>query len=135
MGFKVTKLFKRSGQRTLELQRAVAGDIVSIAGAPIAGVADTIGDVGLADALPPGQVDPPTLSMIISPNTSPLAGREGTQLTGSKIGERLRQEAETNVSLRWEGQGVGGQRERSEVVQPGQAGFRVPRARGCVCAG
>ncbi|KAL6785388.1 EFG7 [Auxenochlorella protothecoides x Auxenochlorella symbiontica] len=100
MGFKVTKLFKRSGQRTLELQRAVAGDIVSIAGAPIAGVADTIGDVGLADALPPGQVDPPTLSMIISPNTSPLAGREGTQLTGSKIGERLRQEAETNVSLR-----------------------------------
>lgn len=38
--------------------------------------------------------------MIFSPNTSPLAGREGTQLTGTKIGDRLAAEAETNVSLR-----------------------------------
>ena len=36
-----------------------------------------------------GQIDPPTLSMVFGPNTSPLAGREGSQLTGSKIGERL----------------------------------------------
>jgi hypothetical protein len=36
-----------------------------------------------------GKIDPPTLSMVFSPNTSPLAGREGTQLTGTKIGERL----------------------------------------------
>ena len=28
-------------------------------------------------------------SMVFSPNDSPLAGREGTHLTGSKIGERL----------------------------------------------
>ena len=39
-------------------------------------------------------------SMIFGPNDSPLAGREGTQLTGSKIGERLNAEAETSVSLR-----------------------------------
>ena len=38
--------------------------------------------------------------MVFSPNTSPLAGREGSQLTGTKIGERLAGEAETNVSLR-----------------------------------
>lgn len=38
--------------------------------------------------------------MIISPNDSPLAGREGSQLTGSKIGVRLHAEAETSVSLR-----------------------------------
>ena len=36
-----------------------------------------------------GQIDPPTLSMVFSPNTSPLAGREGSQLTGARIGERL----------------------------------------------
>lgn len=99
-GFKVTKLFKRQGTRTLELERAVAGDIVSIAGAPAAGVADTICDTSVSEGLPPGQVDPPTLSMIFSPNSSPLAGREGAQLTASKIGDRLRAEAETNVSLR-----------------------------------
>ncbi len=39
-------------------------------------------------------------SMVFSPNDSPLAGREGTQLTGSKIGERLANEAATSVSLR-----------------------------------
>ncbi len=38
--------------------------------------------------------------MVFSPNNSPLAGREGTQLTGSKIGERLAAEAATSVSLR-----------------------------------
>lgn len=38
---------------------------------------------------PAGQIDPPTLSMVFSPNTSPLAGREGSQLTGARIGERL----------------------------------------------
>ena len=39
-------------------------------------------------------------SMVFSPNDSPLAGREGLHLTGSKIGERLAQEAATSVSLR-----------------------------------
>lgn len=39
-------------------------------------------------------------SMVFSPNDSPLAGREGTHLTGSKIGERLANEAATSVSLR-----------------------------------
>ena len=39
-------------------------------------------------------------SMVFSPNDSPLAGREGQHLTGSKIGERLAQEAATSVSLR-----------------------------------
>lgn len=36
-----------------------------------------------------GQIDPPTLAMVFGPNTSPLAGREGSQLTGTKIGDRL----------------------------------------------
>lgn len=44
---------------------------------------------------------PPSLrSMVFSPNDSPLAGREGSQMTGSKIGERLMAEASTSVSLR-----------------------------------
>ena len=38
--------------------------------------------------------------MIFGPNDSPIAGKEGSQLTGSKIGERLNAEAETSVSLR-----------------------------------
>ena len=99
-GFKVTKIFKRAATRTVELQGASAGDVVSIAGASGAGVADTIGAPSITDGLPPGQVDPPTLAMVFSPNTSPLAGREGSALTGSRIGERLLAEAQVNVSLR-----------------------------------
>eukprot|EP00887_Chlorella_sp_A99_P000494 scaffold17.g494.t1 len=98
-GFKVTRVMKRSGTSSVELARAAAGDIVSLAGVA-AGVADTVAAPEVDAPLPQGQIDPPTLSMVIGPNTSPLAGREGTQLTGTKIGERLQAEAETNVSLR-----------------------------------
>lgn len=38
--------------------------------------------------------------MVFSPNDSPLAGREGKELTASKIGERLARECETSVSLK-----------------------------------
>ena len=48
----------------------------------------------------PSSVCPPSCSMVFSPNDSPLAGREGSQMTGSKIGERLMAEASTSVSLR-----------------------------------
>ena len=47
--------------------------------------------------------------MVFSPNDSPLAGREGSHLTGSKIGERLRAEAATSVSLRVLAAGGGGE--------------------------
>ena len=110
-GFRITKIMKRvGGMGTVELGWAGVGDIVSIAGASGAGVADTICGVDLEQGIPPGTVDPPTLSMVFSPNTSPLAGREGTALTGSKIGERLMAEAEVNVSLRVSAvQGGGGE--------------------------
>lgn len=48
-------------------------------------------------------------SMVFSPNDSPLSGREGTHLTGSKIGERLAAEAATSVSLRVLPAGEGGE--------------------------
>ena len=82
----MTKLMKRSGVGSIELERAVAGDIVSIAGVAAAGIADTVAVAEVSEALCPGQIDPPTLSMVIGPNTSPLAGREGSQLTGGGWG-------------------------------------------------
>jgi GTP-binding protein len=47
--------------------------------------------------------------MVVSPNTSPLAGREGSHLTAAKLAERLRREAEESVSLRVLPVGGGGQ--------------------------
>ncbi|EIE25836.1 GTP-binding protein TypA [Coccomyxa subellipsoidea C-169] len=97
---RLTKIWKRSGLGRLELEAAGAGDIVSVTGAGTARIADTVGSLDLEEALAPGIIEPPTLSMVFSPNDSPLAGREGTHLTGSKIGERLAAEAATSVSLR-----------------------------------
>ena len=58
---KVTKIFKRSGVGKVELDSASAGDVVSIAGAASAGIADTIGDAELVAPLSPGPIEPPTL--------------------------------------------------------------------------
>lgn len=106
---KVTRIMKRFGTGQDELQAGGAGDIVSVAGIQGAGIADTICSPTLEKGLPPGIIEPPTLSMIFSPNDSPLAGREGVHLTGSKIGERLYAEAETSVSLRVLSAGGGGE--------------------------
>uniref|UniRef100_A0A061RB01 GTP-binding protein n=1 Tax=Tetraselmis sp. GSL018 TaxID=582737 RepID=A0A061RB01_9CHLO len=97
---KLTKILKRVGTSDVELREASAGDIVMVAGAEHVGVADTLADPAVAENLPPGHIDPPTLSMVFSPNDSPLAGTEGNELTANKIGERLRAEAESSVSMR-----------------------------------
>eukprot|EP00899_Mesostigma_viride_P027535 jgi/Mesvir1/7967/Mv11877-RA.1 len=99
---KVTKVFTRRAMQRIELPSASAGDIVSIAGLSLASVTDTVASPTVERPLPSSPIDPPTISMAFSVNSSPLAGREGRQLNGSKIGERLMAEAETNVSIRVE---------------------------------
>ncbi len=97
---RVTRILKRRGGfGRVTLAEARVGDIVSIAGVPGAGVTDTLAAAEVTAPLPAVAVDPPTLSMVFSVNDSPLAGRDGTQLTGSKIGARLLAEAESNVSI------------------------------------
>eukprot|EP00879_Flechtneria_rotunda_P027547 GHRR01029515.1.p1 GENE.GHRR01029515.1~~GHRR01029515.1.p1 ORF type:complete len:442 (+),score=127.91 GHRR01029515.1:889-2214(+) len=97
---KITRIEKRAGLSKVQVQSAVAGDVVSIAGpGDAAGIADTIAAPAVQHALDPGPIDPPTLSMVFSANDSPLAGRSGKAVTGRYIGQRLAQEAETSVSL------------------------------------
>jgi GTP-binding protein len=45
--------------------------------------------------------------MYLGPNTSPLKGKEGEFNTSRQIGDRLKKELETNVSLRVEDDGIG----------------------------
>ena len=44
-------------------------------------------------------IDPPTLSITITVNSSPLAGQEGKRITSNLIRERLILESETNVAI------------------------------------
>ena len=79
---------------------AEAGDIVAIAGLQKATVADTICAASVTEALPARPVSPPTMAMTVAVNDGPLAGKDGTKLTGRMIGDRLKREAESNVAIR-----------------------------------
>jgi GTP-binding protein len=71
-----------------------------VAGLSKATVADTICDLSLTEALPAQPIDPPTISMTVSVNDSPLAGREGDKVQSRVIRDRLLKEAESNVAIR-----------------------------------
>ncbi len=87
------------GLERVPVDSAEAGDIIALAGFTDATVADTLCAPDVTEALNAQPIDPPTLAMTFSVNDSPLAGREGTKVTGRMIGERLKREAEGNVAL------------------------------------
>ena len=80
-----------------------AGDIAAVAGVEDIFIGDTLGDLADPRALPVITVEEPTMSMVFSVNTSPLAGKDGGRfLTSRHIKERLDKELLYNVSLRVE---------------------------------
>ena len=97
---RLTKLLTFDGIKRVPVEQAQAGEIVAIAGLSNTTVADTIGDLTLASAVPSTPIDPPTMSITISVNDSPLAGQEGSKVTSRMIRDRLFKEAEGNVSIR-----------------------------------
>lgn len=100
---KVTKILKHKGLPKVEVQEALAGDIVHIAGAGDVRVADTLTSPDKPEALPAIHIDEPTISMFFSHNTSPLAGKDGGKfLTSRHIRERLEHEAKVNVGIKVE---------------------------------
>ena len=104
---KIEKLFVNRGLNREEVTSAVGGDIISITGLGDAHIGETIADREAPEALPVMEVEAPTLSMYLGPNTSPLKGKEGEFTTSRQIGDRLRQELETNVALRVRDDGIG----------------------------
>lgn len=97
--FRVTSLQSYSGIGTAETEKLSAGQIALLAGAKEPKIGDTIAAVEVQDALARLKVDPPCVSVRISVNTSPLAGREGTYVTSTKLEELLDEARMTNVSL------------------------------------
>ena len=96
---RLTKLLRFEGTKRVPVDEVAAGDLICIAGLTKASVADTIGDPAVAEALASTPIDPPTMSVTIMVNDSPLAGKEGKKVTSTMIRERLLAEAETNVAI------------------------------------
>jgi GTP-binding protein len=96
---KLTKIFRYEGTKKVPIEIGEAGDIVVIAGLEKANVADTICDPEVNDPIPATPIDPPTMSITVSVNSSPLAGTEGKKLTSTQIRDRLVLEAQNNVGI------------------------------------
>lgn len=79
-----------------------AGDIVAIMGLEDFEIGDTVADLENPEALPPIQVDEPTMSMLFTINNSPFFGKEGKFVTSRHLRERLYRETEKNLALRIE---------------------------------
>ena len=97
--FRVSKLFVTEGIKRVEKEVAYYGDIVTIAGCSDITIGDTVCDKDHVEALPPIQIERPTLSMNFLVNNGPFAGKSGKYLTSRHIKERLERELQTNVGL------------------------------------
>jgi GTP-binding protein len=100
--FRVVQLMTFKGLERIDCDEASAGDIIALAGAGDATVGDTICAATHPNPLPAIPIDPPTLSMTFSPNSSPFAGKEGKFVTSRQIRDRLDRELLSNVGLRVE---------------------------------
>jgi GTP-binding protein len=104
---KIDKIFVYKGLGKEEVPEATAGDIVAVSGIAQANIGDTIATGETPEALPTIELEPPTLSIYIGPNTSPLKGQEGEFTTSRQIAERLERELETNIALKIVPDGLG----------------------------
>ena len=96
---RLTKIFRYEGTKKVPIEVGEAGDIVVIAGLEKANVADTICDLEVNEPIPATPIDPPTMSIKVTVNSSPLAGTEGKKLTSTQIRERLILESQNNVGI------------------------------------
>ncbi|MBI3553593.1 MAG: translational GTPase TypA [Elusimicrobia bacterium] len=99
---KITMLQQYFGLARRDVDKVQAGDIVALAGLESINVGDTVSSGENPVALPPLQIDEPTLSMEFMVNNSPFAGLEGTLVTARHIKERLLKEQQINVGLKIE---------------------------------
>ncbi len=99
---KVGQVFGYLGLERKETDEASAGDIIAFTGLGELKISDTICAPTNLEALPPLQVDEPTVTMTFQVNTSPFAGKEGKYVTSRQILERLTHELKHNVALRVE---------------------------------
>ena len=96
---RLTKLFLYHGTEKKSVDEAIAGDIICIAGLNKSSVSDTICDNNILDPIKATAIDPPTMAVTITVNSSPFSGLEGESITSTKIRERLLAEAESNVAI------------------------------------
>jgi GTP-binding protein len=99
---KVGVVYSHEGLQRVDVESAIAGDIVALAGLEKVTIGDSLVDPENPQPLKRIAVDEPTMAMVFSANTSPFGGREGQFVTARQICARLEKEALHNVAIRLE---------------------------------
>ena len=97
---KIKELMVFDGLGKAKVEEVQSGDICAVVGLEGFEIGDTIADFENPEALPPIEVDEPTMSMLFCINNSPFFGREGKFVTSRHLKERLEKELEKNLALR-----------------------------------
>jgi GTP-binding protein len=96
-------LWVTRGIEPVDSDEVCAGDIVTLAGPENVDIGDTFMAAGSEqNALPPLDIEEPTVAMNFLVNNGPFAGREGTTATMRQLRARLEKELRVNVALRVE---------------------------------
>ncbi|MGB0952417.1 MAG: translational GTPase TypA [Planctomycetota bacterium] len=97
---RVKELYRYSGMDRVDAEFIEAGDIACVAGMDGLGLGDTLCDMEVVDALPPIEIEAPTIEMEFLVNDSPFAGKEGTYVTSRQVQERLNRASIMDPALR-----------------------------------
>ena len=97
---KIKELMVFDGLGKAKTEAVQCGDICAVVGLEGFEIGDTVADCENPEALPPINVDEPTMSMLFCINNSPFFGREGKFVTSRHLKERLDKELEKNLALR-----------------------------------
>ena len=97
---RIKEIFIFEGLGKAKTERVEAGDICAVVGLESFEIGDTIADFESPEAMPPMQIDEPTMSMVFTINNSPFYGREGQFVTSRHLRDRLMKETEKNLALK-----------------------------------
>ena len=97
--FKAEQVFASLGLNRIEVDKAQTGDIIAVTGLNNVSIGQTIADPAESAGFPTIKLGEPTLKITISPNTSPLSGKEAQFSTARQLEQRLIKEKKTNIGL------------------------------------
>ena len=99
--FNIVKIMSYEGLIPIESQELLAGDIGMIAGCEDINIGDTVSTSRDFSPLPRIPIDPPTLKMTFTINTSPMSGKDGKAVQSRELKDRLLKECRNNVALKF----------------------------------
>lgn len=98
----LSEVFEFEGLKRVEVENSSVGNLVAVTGIDDLSIGDTLVSGDDLNPLPFNKISEPTLSITISVNNGPLAGKEGDFVTSRQLRDRLYKELQTDVSLRVE---------------------------------